>query len=58
MAPAEAQVRSSMTAGVVRWVFWLAVGIAGAFGFAVVAGLRGHGAQVNAIWMIVAGLPG
>jgi hypothetical protein len=47
-----------MTAGVVRWVFWLAVGIAGAFGFAVVAGLRGHGAQVNAIWMIVAGLPG
>jgi carbon starvation protein len=37
-------------------VIWALVAIAGAFGFAMIAGLRGEGGQVNAIWMIVAGV--
>ena len=40
----------------VFWVIWALVAVAGAFGFAIIAGLRGEGAQVSAIWMIVAGL--
>jgi carbon starvation protein len=39
-----------------RLAMWLLVGVVGALAFAVIAGLRGEGAQVNAIWMIVAGL--
>lgn len=40
----------------VQWAIWLVVALLGAFGFAMIAGLRGDGGQVNAIWMIVAGL--
>jgi carbon starvation protein len=45
-----------MLGGVAGWIVWPLVAVAGAFGFAVIAGLRGEGARVNAIWMIVAGL--
>jgi len=40
----------------VSWVIWILVAGAGALGFATIAGVRGEGAQVNAVWMIVAGL--
>jgi carbon starvation protein len=56
MAAPAAQGHGTFLGGSIRWVFWLLVGVAGAFGFAVIAGLRGDGGQVNAIWMIVAGL--
>jgi carbon starvation protein len=42
--------------GPASWVVWGIVAAAGAFAFAVLAGLRGDGDQVNAIWMIVAAL--
>lgn len=42
--------------GPVGWAVWILVALIGAFAFAVVAGLRGEGASVNAIWMIVAAL--
>src|SRR4051812_37549562 len=42
--------------GPVSWVIWALVAMTGAFGFAMIAGLRGEGSQVNAIWMIVAGV--
>jgi carbon starvation protein len=38
------------------WLIWVLVAVAGAVGFATIAGLRGEGGQVNAIWMIVAGV--
>src|SRR5438552_18964183 len=41
--------------GPVEWLVWAVVAVAGAFGFAMIAGVRGEGQQVNAIWMIVAG---
>jgi carbon starvation protein len=40
--------------GPLSWVVWGLVALAGAFGFAMIAGLRGEGEGVNAIWMIVA----
>jgi carbon starvation protein len=46
----------SPLSGPLSWAIWALVAIAGAFGFATIAGLRGEGAQVNAIWMIVAGI--
>src|SRR5262249_31993354 len=42
--------------GPLSWAIWALVAIAGAFGFAMIAGLRGEGSQVNAVWMIVAGV--
>ena len=42
--------------GPVGWLVWAVVAVAGAFGFAMIAGVRGEGQQVNAIWMIVAGV--
>ncbi len=53
---ATANQRSGPLSGPLGWVVWLLVALAGAFGFAMIAGLRGEGQQVNAIWMIVAGL--
>jgi carbon starvation protein len=47
---------SRLMAGPASWVVWGLVAAAGAFAFAVLAGLRGDGDQVNAIWMIVAAL--
>src|SRR5262249_7166214 len=59
--PYTVQERASMTTTSVRhnpvsWVIWILVAGAGALGFATIAGVRGEGAQVNAVWMIVAGL--
>jgi carbon starvation protein len=51
-----AQRGASPLRGPLSWLIWSAVVVLGAFGFAMIAGLRGEGAQVNAIWMIVAGL--
>src|SRR5213595_812697 len=45
-----------LLSGPLGWAVWALVAIAGAFGFATIAGLRGEGTQVNAIWMIVAGV--
>jgi carbon starvation protein len=42
--------------GPVEWVVWGVVALVGAVGFAMIAGLRGEGEQLNAIWMIVAAL--
>jgi carbon starvation protein len=49
-------VASGKTSSPLSWVIWVLVALAGAFGFATIAGLRGEGGQVNAIWMIVAGV--
>jgi carbon starvation protein len=56
MAQGKVPVGSSPLGGPLGWIVWPLVVAAGAFGFAVIAGLRGEGSQVNAIWMIVAGL--
>src|SRR3954454_24168961 len=48
--------RRDLLSGPAAWLVWGLVVLAGAFGFAMIAGLRGEGQQVNAIWMIVAGL--
>jgi hypothetical protein len=42
--------------GPLEWLVWGGVAVIGAIGFAFVAGLRGDGASVNAISMIVAAL--
>ncbi len=42
--------------GLGRWLIWPLVAAAGALAFAIIAGFRGEGTQVNAVWMIVAGL--
>src|SRR5262245_14399859 len=52
----EAPHRSTLLRGPLSWAIWALVAIAGAFGFAMIAGLRGEGGQVNAIWLIVAGV--
>src|SRR5207237_7947024 len=41
--------------GPVGWLVWAVVAVAGAFGFAMIAGVRGEGQQVNGMWMIVGG---
>ena len=45
---------SILNSGPISWVIWGLIAAAGAFAFAVLAGLRGDGDQVNAVWMIVA----
>ncbi|GAC1318098.1 MAG: carbon starvation protein CstA [Chloroflexota bacterium] len=45
---------SILSSGPISWVIWGLIAAAGAFAFAVLAGLRGDGDQVNAVWMIVA----
>ncbi len=54
MRGAVAQQPRPVLTGPLSWVVWTLVALAGAFGFAMIAGLRGEGASVNAIWMIVA----
>src|SRR5436305_1820964 len=56
MSQAVARQDKPLLSGPVSWVVWVLVALAGAFGFAMIAGLRGEGASVNAIWMIVAAL--
>src|SRR5215468_283215 len=55
--PYTVQERASMTTTSVRHnpvrVIWILVAGAGALGFATIAGVRGEGAQVNAVWMIM-----
>src|SRR5205823_1193072 len=51
----QRRARGSLS-GPVGWLVWAVVAVAGAFGFAMIAGVRGEGQQVNAIWMIVAGV--
>src|SRR5205807_718212 len=56
MSQAVARQDKPLLSGPMSWVVWVLVALAGAFGFAMIAGLRGEGASVNAIWMIVAAL--
>jgi carbon starvation protein len=48
--------RDRRVSGPLEWVVWAVVAVVGAIALAVIAGLRGEGQQLNAIWMIVAAL--
>ncbi len=56
MSRTVAQRNRPVLGGPLSWVIWGLVAALGAFAFAVLAGLRGEGEQVNAVWMVVAAL--